>query len=186
MQTGNNDIIVHTWTVEETPWTYELSQQDLEAESDQFAIYKSLAACVLTTAMNITTAQLSKESGNESCGNIYPYPTCDSRALKDSVRLPLFIGQPTWCEIYLFLITVMTCLHWGCIFSLFNQPRWKTQFLPHIIMATLITLLPFATITRDPTTVFLRLLPIVTDIYTFATVAIDYARERKLRFRSST
>jgi hypothetical protein len=74
MQTGNNDIIVHTWTVEETPWTYELSQQDLEAESDQFSIYKSLAACVLTAAMNITTAQLSKESGNESCGNIYPYP----------------------------------------------------------------------------------------------------------------
>ncbi|KAL7950978.1 hypothetical protein V8C42DRAFT_308127 [Trichoderma barbatum] len=184
MQT--TDVVVHAWTVEEAPWTYEPSQKDAEAENDRFSLFNPLAACVLTVALNVVTAQLSREPANESCGKIYPYPMCDSWALKDSVRFPMLIGQPTWCEICLLLIAAMTCLHWSCVFSLFGQSRWKTQFLPQIIMATFITLLPLAAIIRDPTTIFLRLLPIVTDIYICVALILHYARGGKLRFKTFT
>lgn len=104
---------------------------------------------------------------------------CDAWALQDHIRLPQFIGQPTSCEICLLLVAFITCLHWRCVFTLFSQPRWKNQFLPQIITATLITLLPLATLVRDPATVFLRLLPIVTDVYITACYILDcaYARE---------
>lgn len=111
---------------------------------------------------------------------------CDSWTSKIFEPLPSSIGQLTRSEINLLLVTIITCLHWSCVFSLFNQRRWKYKYLSNIITTTLITLLPLATITRDSTAVFLQFLPIVIDIYILATVIIDYACERKPRFMSAT
>ncbi|KAL6796059.1 hypothetical protein GGI42DRAFT_331826 [Trichoderma sp. SZMC 28013] len=183
MQAGKNEIIVHAWAVEETPWTYEPSQQ-IEVGNDQSSLSKVIAACVSTASMNIAITQLSRKPVNESYGNTLQYPMCDSWILKTSESLPLFMGQPTRCEIYFLLVTIITCLHWSCIFSLFNQPRWKNKYLFNIVAATLITLLPLATITRDSTAVFLQFLPIVTDVYILGAVIMDYVRDREPRLRN--
>ncbi|KAL7960191.1 hypothetical protein V8C34DRAFT_277178 [Trichoderma compactum] len=186
MQAGNHDIRAHAWTVEKTPWTYESDRKDADAGNDQPPIYISLAACISTVAMNISIVQLSREPMKKSYENLYQYPMCDSWALKHFEALPSCIGQLTRSEINLLLLAIITCLHWSCVFSLFGHPRWKYKYLSNIITATLITLLPLATITRDSTAVFLQFLPIVIDICILATVIIDYACQRKSRSRSAT
>lgn len=142
------------------------------------ALPNVLSTTALTMALNIITTQFPKGPGpgNGTCWRIYPM--CDTWALQGHIQLPQFIGQPTSCEICLLLVALITCLHWSCVFTLFSQPRWKTQFLPQIITATLVTLLPLATLVRDPATVFLRLLPIVTDVYISACYILDCAYER--------
>lgn len=73
MQAGKNEIIVHAWAVEETPWTYEPSQQ-IEVGNDQSSLSKVIAACVSTASMNIAITQLSRKPVNESYGNTLQYP----------------------------------------------------------------------------------------------------------------
>ncbi|QYT03929.1 hypothetical protein H0G86_010871 [Trichoderma simmonsii] len=186
MQAGNNDIITHAWPVGKTSCTYESDRKDAEAENDQSPILISLAACVTTVAMNTSIVQLSREPMKKSYEKIYQYTMRDSWAGKNFEPLPSSIGQLTRSEINLLLVTIITCLHWSCVFSLFSQPRWKYKYLSNIITATLLTLLPLATITRDSTAVFFQFLPIVIDIYILATVIIDYAFERRPRFRGAT
>lgn len=149
------------------------------SSSNKNTLWHVLSTTTLTTALNIVTTRFPEgpRPGNGTCWRIYPI--CDSWALQDHTRLPQFIGQLTSCEICLLLVALLTCLHWSCVFTLFSQPRWKNQFLPQIITATLITLLPLAALVREPATVFLRLLPIVTDVYISACYILDcaYARE---------
>ncbi|KAL7933413.1 hypothetical protein V8C35DRAFT_304297 [Trichoderma chlorosporum] len=145
-----------------------------------FSGWNIIATWGLTAALNLMTAQYSKQLGysKETCWKIYPM--CDAWALEDHIRLPSFIGQQNSCEVCLLLVAIMTCLHWSCVFGLFSLPRWNDQFLHKVILATIITLLPLASIVRDPATVFLRLLPIVTDFYISACYIFDCAYEREL------
>lgn len=110
---------------------------------------------------------------------------CDGWELQEHVRLPLFIKQQNTREICLLTVAILTCLHWSCMLSVFGQRRWKQGHLPGIIVATFITLLPIATLVRDPTMVFLGLLPLVIDVYTSACLVFDYAYEKGKGLRST-
>lgn len=109
---------------------------------------------------------------------------CDGWELQEHVRLPLFTKQQNPREICLLMVAILTCLHWSCMLSVFGQRRWKRGYLPGIIVATFTTLLPIATLVRDPTMVFLGLLPLVIDVYTSACLVFDYAYEKGKGLRS--
>jgi predicted membrane channel-forming protein YqfA (hemolysin III family) len=167
MQRAGRDSF-YSGSAAETPWTYKEPHRDAEAENDHAAIYKVVAACGLTAALNIVAVQFNSSARDRPCSSSTAY---DLFSYFPSSMIPI-----SRCETSLLLLAVMTCLHWSCIFGLFNrQPRRKTQSLPHIIMATLYTLLPAATIARDTTTVFVQLLPIITDIYVVAALLINHS-----------
>ncbi|KAL6864386.1 hypothetical protein J3F83DRAFT_741580 [Trichoderma novae-zelandiae] len=179
MQTFKSAVIVHNGTTEEIPWTHKDTHQDAEAETenDRAPINEALTACCLTAALNIIAFHTNEDTRAQMCA---------STALKFFSSLHPSIRDSDWCETSFFLVAITTCLHWSCIFSLFTkQPRWTTRFLPRIIMATLVTLLPLATVTRDPTTVFVRLLPVVTDLYVVAALLVDYILQRRLTGESA-
>lgn len=69
--------------------------------------------------------------------------------------------------------------------SLFCQRRWQDKFLPGIILATFVTLLPIATFVQDPTVVFLGFLPIVIDVYISACAIFDRADRAKFFLKAS-
>lgn len=183
MRTEKKESVIQLLAVQEAPWTYEGQlDDDTWADSDTTSACKILAACSVTAVLNITTAQFSKEPENRSCWALYPI--CDGWELQEHVRLPLFIRQQNPREICLLVIAILTCLHWSCMLSVFGQRRWKQGYLPGIIVATFTTLLPVATLVRDPTVVFLGLLPLVIDVYTSACLVFDYAYEKGKGLRS--
>lgn len=181
MQTAGTYITAPSGAAAETPWTYKdvpqeaVAVAEAEAENDHAPVFRALAACGLTAALNIIATQINnpKISGQRCSSSTASAYT----SYLDSSG----INPQNWCQAWLVWVAVMTCLHWGCIFSFFNKRRrWKTEFLPHIIMITLFTLLPLATITRDTTTVFVQLLPVVTDVYVVAALLIDCSLQKRL------
>lgn len=171
MRAEQKEPVVQSLAVQEAPWTDELHVDDIGADSGIYT-YKILTACSATAVLNITATQFGKESENRSCWAAYSVSQtnpcvifflakfqfltqktqmCDGWELQEHVRLPLFIKQQNLCEICLLMVAILTCLHWSCMFSVFGQHRWKQRFLPGVIVATFITLLPLATLVRDPT-----------------------------------
>ncbi|KAL7808369.1 hypothetical protein V8C44DRAFT_336214 [Trichoderma aethiopicum] len=178
MQTEKTDIVVHSVNNAAATRTYDFMSQVPTQWEDQPPIHKPLMACALTLALNIVAVQLNNDTEVHIRGSSIVSKTLD--------YFPLSMEYTSWCGTSLLLVAILTCLHWSCLFSLFNnQSRWKTQFLPRIIMATLLTLLPLAAYTRDPTTVFVRLLPAVADTYVLAALLIDSVSRRRLAAESA-
>lgn len=158
---------------------------------------KIFAACIATAVLNIAATQFSKEPEN-TCWKIYPVSQanpyicynssffdtrsqiCDGWGLQEHVRLPFFIKQQNLYGTCLLMVAILTCLHWSCVFSLFCQREWKDKFLHATIVAAFITLLPIATIVRDPALVFLGFLPTVIDIYASICLFFEYACQKKV------
>ncbi|KAL7812575.1 hypothetical protein V8C26DRAFT_407132 [Trichoderma gracile] len=180
MQTEKTDSSILSGAAAERPWTYKDTPHDTETEKDHVPFYTALAACGTTAMLNIIAVTFNNN-------NLRAQICSPSRAPKAFSYVQPFIEYEKWCEASPFLVVVMTCLHWSCIFSLFNKqkPRWKTKLLPRIIVVTLFTLLPLATVTRDPATLFVQILPVVTDVYVVAALVIDFCLERRLRVENA-
>ncbi|KAL7897758.1 hypothetical protein HDV63DRAFT_376135 [Trichoderma sp. SZMC 28014] len=161
-----------------TPGRAANAEGTLEPDStpENTAQYKIAAACFTTTVLNIVATRFEKEPGN-TCWTTSAL--CESWELPQRVRFLFPIGEHSLCEICLLTVALLTCLHWSCVFSLFCQRRWQENFLPVIIVATFVTLLPIATFVQDPTIVFLGLLPIVIDVYISACAIFHYAEQAR-------
>ncbi|KAL6892381.1 hypothetical protein GGI43DRAFT_413914 [Trichoderma evansii] len=182
MRTKKNEPAVQSLAVQ-APLTLDLDPDDSEVGKDSISTptsaYKILAACSTATLLNITATQFGKKPESESCWTTYPI--CDGLKFQEHTHLPLFVKQQNLDEICLLMVAILICLHWGFVFSLYCQHRWKQKFLPGIIIATFTTLLPIATLVQDPAMVFIGLLPIIIDIYTLACLVFDYAYTKNPR-----
>ncbi|KAL7799828.1 hypothetical protein V8C37DRAFT_365618 [Trichoderma ceciliae] len=155
---------------------YAAAQQKTDLDNSRHSICHTLAAWGLTATLNIIPEQFKKGSENGGCWKIYP--TCNPVAVRNQTHLFLFHDGEYSCEIFLLLVAATTFIHWSCVLRLFSRPRWRHKYLSQTITTTFIALLPLALVIQDPTTVFLRILPTVTDVCVSACLALDYFHER--------
>lgn len=136
------------------------------------SICHTLAAWGLTATLNIIPEQVRKGSENGGC--LRTYPICNAVALRHQKHLFLFEDQEHPCEIFLVLIVTTTFIHWYCMLRLFSQPKWRDKYLSQTTTATFVTLVLLGGVVQDSTTVLLRVLPAIIDVYASICLARDY------------
>lgn len=101
------------------------------------------------------------------------FPICDPRTLQPPIPLPPAFHRFYTCETLLLVLTLSTFVHWLCVFDLFQQPRWSDRYLSATVYTTVVALIPAAFFVGDPVTVFLQILPAVTDVCLVFCVLLD-------------
>ncbi|KAL7926536.1 hypothetical protein ACQKWADRAFT_280614 [Trichoderma austrokoningii] len=147
-------------------------EQTTDHENHKNDVYHTVAAWGLTATLNIIPEQVRKGSENGGCWRIYPI--CNAVALRNQKHLFWLEDRSYPCEMVLILVATTTLIHWYCVLRLFSQPKWRNKYLSQTMIATFITLVALGGIIQDSATVFLRVLPVVIDVYASTCLARDY------------
>ncbi|KAH6977967.1 hypothetical protein EDB82DRAFT_503014 [Fusarium venenatum] len=98
---------------------------------------------------------------------------CDPKTLKTPSFLPSFLRPAFTCETLLLIICVAVCIHWTCVSLLFQSSRWQERYFPTVLYTAGGATILAAQVVQDPATVFVQVLPLVSDICAVICLSLD-------------
>lgn len=152
------------------------------------------AGACISTAVSITVPTLFSTSvPQQSCLGSFPvcsFPlcrlllrccssnpdslqACDPKTLITPSFLPSFLHPAFTCETLLFIICVAICLHWICVSLLFQSFRWRERYFPMVVYTAGGSTILATQVVKDSATVFLQVLPLVSDICVVVCLCLD-------------
>ncbi|CAF3637395.1 unnamed protein product, partial [Fusarium graminearum] len=130
------------------------------------------AGACISTAVSITVPTLFSTSvPQQSC--LGSFPACDPKTLITPSFLPSFLHPAFTCETLLFIICVAICLHWICVSLLFQSVPWREQYFSMVVYTAGGTTILATQVVKDSATVFLQVLPLVSDICVVVCLCLD-------------
>ncbi|KAL3588387.1 hypothetical protein FPOAC2_10541 [Fusarium poae] len=131
----------------------------------------TIGACISTAISIIIPTLFETSTSQQSC--LGSFPTCDPKTLITPSFLPSFLHPAFTCEALLATICVAICIQWTCVSLLFQQARWRERYFPMVTYTVGGATILAAHVVKDPATVFIQVLPLVSDICSIICLGLD-------------